>query len=393
MTVNWDYIRESQFPALKNLTYLAAASSSPMIKCAYEKSLEYLNEMLNYGDLRHELFFLHNDVNRKLIAECINANPEEIAFMTNTSAGMHLVAHLFENEKGEILYPSIEFPASIHTFRRMGYPGKKIHATDNKYLIDDYKKGINENTKFIIHSHVQSFNGFRQNLEKLGSLCRDQNLISIINATQSIGGFQIDVKKQKIDILISSALKLPCCGYGIGIVYIKEDLIKERQLPFTSWLSVDDPFALDNENLEVIQKIRSLDSMGGCPNFASLYGIDGSFNFIKHQIGEGSIPNGIKKIEERLIWLTSEFINKLQQFDFKFITPLDLEYRSHIITVEHPKAAKIHRILSKNKIYTTLKRYPQSADETLIRFAFNYYNNLEDIDKTIKTLKIIFEKL
>jgi len=62
MPVDWEKIRKTQFPALKNLTYLAAASSSPMIKCAYEKSMEYFNEMLNYGDQHHELFFVQNDI-------------------------------------------------------------------------------------------------------------------------------------------------------------------------------------------------------------------------------------------------------------------------------------------------------------------------------------------
>lgn len=393
MSVDWEKIRNEQFPALKNLTYLAAASSSPMLKCAYEKSLEYFNEMLNYGDMRHEIFFVQNDINRKLIGEYINANPEEIAFMINTSTGLHTAAHLFEDDKGEILYPSIEFPASVHPFKRMGYPTKKIPHSEFKYPLDDFKKEITENTKFIIHSHVQSFNGFRQNLEELGKICREHNLISIINATQSFGGFQIDVKKQNIDILLCSALKLPACGFGIGILYIKDKIIKEKKLPFTSWLSVENAFDMDNENLRVIQKAKSMDSMGGCPNFAALYTLEGAFNFIKNEIGGGNLQNGIKLIEDRIIQLTTKFINEIERFDFKIITPLELEYRSGIITVEHEKAKRIHRFLSKNNVYVTLKKYPEENKDTLIRFAFSYYNNEDEKTKTIELLKQAFKKI
>ena len=393
MPVDWEKIRKTQFPALENLTYLAAASSTPMLKCAYEKSMEYFNEMLNYGDLHHEMFFVQIDTSRKLIAEYINANPEEIAFMINTSSGMHTIAQLFENDKGEILYPSIEFPASIHTFKRAGFPTKKIQHSDNKYLIEAFEKEITSNTKYIVHSHVQSFNGFRQNLEKLGTLCKDNNLINIVNATQSFGSFQIDVEKQNIDILVCNALKMLGCGFGIGILYIKDYIIKENKLPFTSWLSVEDPFSMDNDNLRVIHKLRSIDSMGGCPNFPALYTLEGAFNLIKNEIGDGNIRNGVKMIENRIIWLTTEFINEIEQFDFKFVTPLDEQYRSGIITVEHEKARKIHRFLSKNNIYITLKKYPHSTKNTLIRFAFNYYNNLEDINKTIRILKEISKKL
>lgn len=392
MSVDWEKIRNEQFPALKNLTYLAAASSSPMLKCAYEKSMEYYNEMLNYGDQHHELFFVQNDINRKLIAEYINANPDEITFMINTSTGLHTIAHLFEDNIGEILYPSIEFPASVHTFKRMGYPTKKIPHTEYKYLIENFEKELSENTKYIIHSHVQSFNGFRQNLEKLGNFCREKNLISIINATQSFGGFQIDVKKQNIDILLCSCLKLPACGFGIGILYIKDEIIQEKKLPFTSWLSVENAFDMDNENLRVVQKARAMDSMGGCPNFAALYGLEGSFNLIKNEIGGGSVQNGIKLIEDRIKQLTTEFLNEIEQFDFKLITPTELEYRSGIITVEHKKSKKIHRFLSKNNVYVSLKKYPNAAKDTLIRFAFSYYNNETDILRTVDLLKQAFKK-
>ena len=392
MNIDWETIRNEQFPALENLTYLAAASSSPMSKIAYEKSMEYFNEMLNYGDLHHEMFFIQNDINRKLIAEYINANPDEISFMFNTSTGLHTIAHLFEDNKGEILYPSIEFPASVHTFKRMGYSTKKIPHSNFKYPIEDFEKGISNKTKYIVHSHVQSFNGFKQNLEKLGKLCRENDLISIINATQSFGGFQIDVKKQNIDILVCSALKLPACGFGIGILYIKEKIIKEKELPFTSWLSVENAFDMDNDNLKIIQKAKAMDSMGGCPNFAALYTLDGSLNFIKNNIGGGNIQNGIKLIEDRIKFLTTEFLNEIEQFDFKLLTPTELEYRSGIITVEHEKAKKLHRFLSKNNVYVTLKKYPDAAKDTLIRFAFNYYNNEMDIIKTRDLLKQAFNK-
>ena len=387
MEPNWDSIREKYFPALKKFTYLMAAAASPLNTSAYDNAIKYFNEMLNFGDLHNETFFMEIQNARIIISEYLNAKPQEIAFMINTSSGMTTVAHLFENEKGEILYPSIEFPASVHIFKRMGFPCKKVIDNNNKYLFEDFKKELTENTKYLIHSHVQSFNGFRQNLDKLGNFCRENNLISIINATQSFGSFEIDVKKQNIDILVSSALKWIGCGFGIGILYIKENLIEERSLPFTSWLSVVNPLSMDNENLSVIKKTLSMDSFGGCPNFPALFCLKGSLDLIKDEIGDGSIQVGVKKIQERVIFLTSEFIKDLKNLDFKIITPLELEYRSGIITVEHEKARRIYQHLTKNNIHVTLKKYPRLRKHTLIRFAINYYNNLEDLNHAIKVLK------
>jgi len=385
MSVDWEEIRHDQFPALKNLVYIMAASASPISKSAYEKGIAYFNDMLSYGDIHFDDFMDEIDLARENIAHYINAEPEEIALLTNTSSGMNVIARLLE--KGEILYPSIEFPASIHIFRRLGFTCKKIPPWNNKYLIEDIKKMITKNTKYIIHSHVQSLTGFKQNLNELGDFCKEHRLINIINATQSFFSFEIDVIKQNIDIIVSNAVKWAACGYGAGILYINEKLIKEKGIPFSSWLSVEDPYSLDNENMRVLNKTRYMDAFGGCPNFAALLSLKGGLDLIKNKIGNGNIQNGVKKIQERIILLTTKFLDEIKNLSYRIITPLEIEFRSGIITLEHENAEIIYEHLVKNNIYVTLKKYPHFSRSTLLRFAFNYYNNFEDITKAVNQLR------
>ncbi|TFG29040.1 MAG: aminotransferase class V-fold PLP-dependent enzyme [Promethearchaeota archaeon] len=392
MSVDWDNIRKTQFPALEKFTYLITAGSAPISRSAYEGGVEYFNRMLNYGDVDHELFFLDINEPRKIIAEYLNTNHENIAFMINTSSGLATIAHTLTHQKGGILYPSIEFPASVHLFKRLGFPTTRIESTNYSFPAENFKKGITENTKYCIQSHVQSFNGFRQNLEKFGKFCEEYNLINIINATQSFGAFEIDVKKDNIDFLVSSGLKNIACGWGIGILYIHEDFVDEN-IPFTSWLSVEDPFSMDNDNLRIYKKAFAMDSFGGCPNFAALLALKGGLELVHNVIGRGSIRTGIKEIQNRVISLTDQFFPELQDLNFKIITSLEKEYRSGIITVEHEKAKKIYRELIKNNIYITLKRYPHNKKETLLRFAINYYNNMDDLTKTIDILKKVLKKV
>jgi selenocysteine lyase/cysteine desulfurase len=385
MSIDWEKLRKHQFPALKKLTYIMAASASPLSKSAYQNGINYFKDMLHNGDIHFEDFNEQIDHAREIIAEYINAEPEEIAFFTNVSSCMNAVSRLIE--KGEIIYPSIEFPASIHIFKILGFPCVKLRDEENKYLVKDFYEELTDNTKYLIHSHVQSLTGFRQKLNELGEFCRKNSLLNIINATQSFSIFEINVKEQNIDILVSNALKWCACGYGAGILYINKALVEEKGIPFTGWLSVEDPFSMDNDNLNIINNTKSMDSLGGCPNFAALLSLKGSLDLIKSEIGNGNIQIGVQKIQERIIWLTSKFVREVKDLNFKIITPLELEYRSGIITLEHSKAEEIHKILINNKIFPTLKKYPNSRRHTLLRFSFNYYNNLRDINKVIKVLK------
>lgn len=385
MPIDWEKIRNDYFPALKSYTYIMSASASPMNKKAYEEGLNYLNCMLKYGDIHYEQFEKACDQNRETLANYINCNPEEIAFIPNVSAGMNIVARMLE--KAELIYPSVEFPASIHIFKRLGFPNRKINPTNNKYLIDDIRNIVSINTRILIHSHVQSLTGFRQNLEMLGNFCKENSLVSVINTTQSFGSFNIDVKRYKIDIMVCNALKWVGCGYGAGVLYISKELLKVKEIPFSGWLSVRDPFAMDNENMNIINETRYMDVFGGSPNYGALLALKGSFDFIKELIGKGDIRNGVKLIQERILRLTQFLIDKIQEFNITIISPLESEFRSGIITIEHPKAEKIYDSLIKNNIYISLKKYPSSAINTLLRFSLNYYNNEKDIEKVIEVFK------
>ncbi len=385
MEINWNKIRRKQFPALKYGIHLKAAGGSPMSTASYQSGIRYFNEMYKQGDIFWDNYFSELNLARKIVAQYINSNPNEIAFLINTSSCMNAIARLLKS--GELIYPEGEFPTSVHIFKMLGFNCKEIKSnSNNKYLIKNFTKNLSPNTRYLIVSHVQYLTGFRQDLEKLGTFCKEYNLVNIINATQSFGAFPIDVKKQNIDILVASALKWACCGYGIGILYINQNIVKKNKLPFSSWLSVEEPFSMDNNNLNIIKKTKSMDGLGGTPNFPALLTLNGGLGLIE-EIGRGNIQIGVNKIYKRIIWLTSEFVKEIKLLKFKIITPLDIEHRSGIITIEHANAERIFYELLRNKIYISLRNYPKSTKKTLLRFSFNYYNNLGDIEKTIRILK------
>lgn len=386
MNKNWNTIRKEEFPSLREGTHLKSAGGSPLSRTAYKMALKYFNEMLFSGDLFWDKYLKQVKSLKKSVAQYINSDESEIAFLINTSSCLNIVAHFLN--KGEILYPEEEFPTSIHIFKRLNYACKKITHRNHNYPIDSIEKKIGSKTNYIIHSHVQYLTGFRQDLDKLGTLCEKRDIFNIINATQSFGAYPIDVREQNIDILVSSGLKWACAGYGIGVLYIRKELFEKFFMPFSSWLSVEDPFLMDNQNLSVVNQTRSIDALGGSPHVPNLLALLGSLKLIK-RIGKGDIQWGIEQMEKRIIELTKEFVKRLRNLDLEIITPIDENNLSGIVTVRHSKAKEIYKQLSKIKIYISLRNFPQQRKKTLLRFSFNFYNNYEDIEKTIKVLENI----
>ncbi|HEY0088477.1 MAG TPA: aminotransferase class V-fold PLP-dependent enzyme, partial [Candidatus Lokiarchaeia archaeon] len=138
------------------------------------------------------------------------------------------------------------------------------------------------------------------------------------------------------------------------------------------------------------KKTKSLDGLGGTPNFFGIFSLKASLILIK-EIGSGDIQRGIACINNRILELTSYFVEELKKLNLKIISPLDSKYRSGIITIENENARNIFNKLQANNIFISFRNYPNLSMKTLLRFSFNYYNNFEDIKKCIKFLKGILK--
>jgi selenocysteine lyase/cysteine desulfurase len=378
MTTDWENIRNEEFPAANKNVQLKSGGGSPMSKSAYEAAKKYFDDMLHYGDI----FWIENlekvERVRSKVAKYLNSKREEVGFLINSSSCMKVVLHYLD--QGEVLYPEQEFPTSIHDIKRANIKLHPIIPLNNRYPITEIKKAISNNTSSFITSHIQYLTGYRQNLEDTGNLCKSNNITHIVNATQSFGAFPIDVAKYEIDLLVASGLKWACAGYGIGILYIKKELIDGREMPnLTGWLSVEDPYKMDPLNIKVKKNARALDALGGAPHFPQIFALGGSLSLLE-RIGDGDLKEGVRRVSSRIIDLTKYLDEQLNRFNFNIITPLEREYRSGIFTIKTSNAQKITQKLEEKKIFVSCRRDPKTGEKVYIRISLNFYNNKRDIN-------------
>src|SRR5438046_9503669 len=106
---------------------------------------------------------------------------------------------------------------------------------------------MTERTGVIALSHVQLSNGFRIDPGELAKIKGRHALV--INAAQSAGVFQIDVKSMQIDALCATGHKWMLAGYGSGFVYLRRELLYQTHSRTLGWLCFEDPFAVSNNEL------------------------------------------------------------------------------------------------------------------------------------------------
>src|SRR6266705_2361306 len=108
--IDWNEIRQ-RFPVTERVAYLNSAAAGPVSRASFAAASGYYEKMMRDGDVHWNRWLSDREVVRKKIAALINAEPEEIAFTTNTSSGMNVIVDALE-DRGEVISCQLEFPVT-----------------------------------------------------------------------------------------------------------------------------------------------------------------------------------------------------------------------------------------------------------------------------------------
>jgi len=365
--INWADVR-AKFPVITRSVYLNTAAAGPLPEVTARAGALYYEQMMNDGDVHWDEWLARREEVRAQVAAFINAEPEEIGFTTNTSSGMNLIIDTLEKH-GEVISCDLEFPVTTIPWMHRRIPVHFVKALEGAVRPEDLRGAMNTRTGIISLSYVQFSNGFRANLDELGSIKR--NHAFVVNASQAAGAFEIDVKRMKIDALCTTGHKWLLSGYGSGFVYISKELQAASHQRTIGWLSVQDPYGTRNDEVHLRHDVSARAELG-CPHFAGIFALGASIELMQ------SI--GIANIEARALELNRMLTSRLEDIGWKVLSPLgDERFRSAETLVAADDPAKVVSELATQKILVTEK--PQG-----FRVATDFFNNEEDIDQLIHRL-------
>jgi selenocysteine lyase/cysteine desulfurase len=355
---NWDDVR-AKFPVTSRSVYLNTAAAGPLAESTAKAAVSYYEKMMNDGDVHWDDWLARCEEVRARVASFINAEPEEIGLTTNTSSGMNLIVDACD----------LEFPVTTIPWMHRRIPVHLVKSVGGVAHPEDVREAMNTRTGIISMSYVQYSNGFRSNLEELGSI-RGAHAF-VVNASQAAGVFEIDVKRMKIDALCSTGHKWMLSGYGSGFVYISRELQAASPQRSIGWLSVRDPYGVANNEVHLRHDASARAELG-CPNFAGILALGASVELMQ------SI--GIASIQTRALELNRKLTARLDEIGWKVLSPLENEeHRSAETLVAVDDPAKVVNQLAEQKILVTEK--PEG-----FRVSTDFFNNDDDIENLVHKL-------
>ena len=365
--IDWARVR-TDFPVTERWAYLNTAAAGPVSRVTMEAALRFYRESLEDADRHWTSWLNRREQARANIARLLNAEPDEIGLTTNTSSGMNLIVDAL-GERGEVISCALEFPVSTIPWLHRGVRVHLLEPHEGVVTPDDIGVAMNGRTGVICLSHVQYSNGLRSNLAEIGA--RKNGHAFVVNAAQSAGVFEIDVKRMRIDALCATGHKWLLGGYGSGFVYLSRELLQATRQRAIGWLSVADPFAMRNDEVRVRADAAARAELG-CPHFGGIFALGAAVEY--------ALQLGGPQIEQRALALNRKLTDSLREAGWPVLSPLaDETYRSAetLVAVAEPERVAHH--LHRRGVAVTQK--PEG-----IRVATHFFNDESDIARLIAAL-------
>ncbi len=362
----------AEFPVLKKFIYLNAAGSSPMPLRTKKAIEDFLGRYTEEGNIPWEDFERLSEETRALVAQLLSCQPEEICFLRNTSEGITTVLNLLEFQPDEnVIIAADNFPANLYPFlSSLPQVEKKFVRILKGEVVEQLAREINSKTKLVSLDWVHFLTGYSLDLKAISQICREKGSYLLIDAIQGLGALSLNLQELDIDFLTAGAGKWLLPPQGIGIFYIKKEILPKLKPNHLGWLSC---LWSDFHQIFTPKELKKSAARyeEGTKNYLGIVGLRENLKLLTEV--------GIKNIERYLLSLTEYLTTQLKEMGFE-VLPRGLG--SGIV------AFRKREIPSESLFaFLTERGFVLSLREGYIRVSPHFYNEEEEIAELLKVLK------
>jgi cysteine desulfurase / selenocysteine lyase len=358
----------SWFPHLEtNTIWLNHASISPLSTRVNAAVTAYMRERTS-GAIDVYLDMLTTVQRTKAnLGALVNAAPERIGFVGNTSEGLNILANGLDWKTGDrILLNDIEFPTNVVPFLNCHRHGVEIDYVKNvrgEIRLEDIERAITPRTRLLSISFVQFLTGFRADLNAIGALCKQHGVIFCVDSIQGLGVSPLDTAASGIDFLSNGGNKWLMGMMGAGFIFITPELQARIQQCHLGWTSNRNFFGdFFNYRIDPDETARRYEN--GTQNYCGITALEASTSTL--------LEVGIGNIAEHVSALTDAVIAMCDELGFDTLTPRDRAHRAGIVSFTCPDPQRMFDRLTANRVMVSMR-------EGMLRIAPHFYNTIEDI--------------
>jgi selenocysteine lyase/cysteine desulfurase len=240
--IDWDAVRDDQFPVARSWAYLDHAAVAPLPRRSGDALRDWIVRQESDGVVAWRENEQRLEEIRGTIAALINAHRDEIAFINSTTHGIGLIAEGYPWREGDtVVTAADEYPSNLYPWMNLegrGVGVRQVPSREGRIRPEDLVAAIDRSTRLLAISHVEFATGFRNDLDLLAELCHERGIALFVDAIQGLGPHRIDVRHTPIDFLAADGHKWLLGPEGAGLLFVRGDWIDRLRPIGVGWHSV-----------------------------------------------------------------------------------------------------------------------------------------------------------
>lgn len=365
-------------------TFLNHAATCGVSESTAQVMKEFCAQMCEPLGLHFYSWLSTIEQTRQDLADLIGASGSEIAFCSNTSMALSLIAHAIDWKAGDrILVPEDEFSSNIYVWQNLkkrGVHTETFLPTPGEPIDTTLAKQNLSRVKLISLSAVSYKSGRLYELERFSQFCKSRGILSCLDAIQAIGTCEINLHKLDLDFAAGGAQKWLLGPIGCGFFFAKRSCLPELNVSLVGWTSSMYPERFEIKTLEFTDELARFEP--GLPNIIPIAGLGQSLKELK-QVGWRTI---FAQAQAK-----RDYIHKhLCDLGLTpLLAPSDLSAAIASFQIDKAQYQTLQKLCQKRKIIVTLRPLEGTIQDAsyVLRISPHYTNTSKELDLLLNTIQ------
>ena len=362
------------FPITEEKKYFFNGNICPCASPVQQAMEEFLDAWTHTGDGCWAVGNNAFEEAKSLFGQLINAAPDTITGITNTTTGINMAALMVQPREGQnVVVTELEHMSDVYpwlAFKPRGVKIRYVPARDGHIDMVEFERSIDDDTAAVCISHVTMGTGFCFDLNEICRMAHAHGARVVVDGAQSVGAVPINVRASKVDFFAAPTFKWMFGPLGAGFLYVCPELIKACDPPLPGWFGVLNP--LENDLWKTNWHTSAHKFERGVPAMIAFVGAEAGLRLLA-RIGHDAVFSRISE-------LASYLIEGLTSLGVSVPTPNDPRKRAGIVAAEIPDYKTLWVQLENQSIHT--------GDWLgYLRIDTACYNTRDEIDELLKHIR------
>ena len=327
---------------------------------------------------------------REKVKELINASDsKEIVFTRGATESFNMIIFGFMSKylkNGDrVLLSKAEHASNllpwIELSKRIGFVIDYAELESNYSIsINKLKEKIYPNTKVIALAHITNTIGDVRPIKEIGEICKNKNILFVVDATQSIGHMKLDVQENNISFMGFSGHKM-LGPTGVGVLYGKYELL-DQLIPQEYGGGMNISF---DSNSEYELKSLPIKLEAGTSNISGVLGLGAAIDYL-NLVGLDNIHNHEVELKKYLVEQMSTVPN-IKIYNKSCNSGVLLFNIGNFFSQDVAIYLNKFNICVRAGNHCAKMLHEEIEDTNTCRVSLYLYNTKEEIDKLVSVLK------